>query len=103
METISGYRLLKVKLKAKIYIYVISPTQMCPNKMIQMFLIEDFFHLPLVSTTPVVHLEPRISPGIFEKIQNGRNGIYSGAWGKLIHEKTKSRKSCGTVPLNGKV
>jgi hypothetical protein len=30
-----------------------------------------------VSTTPVVHLEPRISPRIFEKIQNGRNGILS--------------------------
>jgi hypothetical protein len=26
------------------------------------------FHLPLVSTTPVVHLEQRISPRIFKKI-----------------------------------
>jgi hypothetical protein len=25
--------------------------------------------------------------------------VYSGAWGKLIHEK-KSRKSRGTVPLS---
>ncbi len=25
---------------------------------------------------------------------------YSGAWGKLIHEKTWSQKSCGTVSLN---
>jgi hypothetical protein len=32
------------------------------------FLIEDFFHLPPVSTTPVVHLELRISLRIFEKI-----------------------------------
>jgi hypothetical protein len=31
--------------------------------------------LPPVSLTPVVHLEPRISPRIFEKIQNGRTGI----------------------------
>jgi hypothetical protein len=52
-------------------------------------MIEDFFHLPLVSTTPVVHLELRISPRIFEKIRNGPNG-YSGARGKLIHEKNCS-------------
>ncbi len=25
--------------------------------------------------------------------------VYSGAWGKLIHEKTRSRKSRDTVPL----
>jgi hypothetical protein len=30
-------------------------------------LIEDFFHLPPVSMTPVVHLELRISPQIFEQ------------------------------------
>ncbi len=28
-----------------------------------------------MSLTPVVHLEPRISPRIFEKIRNGRSGI----------------------------
>jgi hypothetical protein len=40
----------------------------------KIFLIEDFFHLPPtparrhhLSTTPVVHLELRISPLIFEK------------------------------------
>jgi hypothetical protein len=26
--------------------------------------------------------------------------VYSGAWGKLIHEKTRSKKSRDTVPLN---
>jgi hypothetical protein len=54
-----GCRLLKVHLKAKIYVYVNSTTQI--------YLIEDVFHLPPVSTTPVVHLEPRISQQIFEK------------------------------------
>jgi hypothetical protein len=44
----------------------------------QIFLIEDFFHLPRVSTTPVVHLELRISPRFFEKIQSGCNGILRG-------------------------
>jgi hypothetical protein len=50
-------------------------------------MIEDFFHLPPMSTTPVVHLELRISPGIFGKNQKWYNIImvYSGDWGKLIH------------------
>ncbi len=75
IRTISGCRHLKVSLKAKMFIYVNSTTQRCSNKIIKIFLLEDFFHLPPVSLTPVVHLEPRISPRIFEKIRNGRNGI----------------------------
>jgi hypothetical protein len=46
METISGCRLVKVNLKAKIYMCVNSTTQRCPNKIIKIFLIEDFFRLP---------------------------------------------------------
>jgi hypothetical protein len=57
---------------------------------------EDFFHLPPVPTTLKVHLELRIS--IFEKIQN-RRMVYSGAWGKLIDEKTRSLKPRDTVLL----
>jgi hypothetical protein len=78
MGTISSSRYLKVNLKAKIYIYVNSTIQRCPNKIIKNVLIEDFFHLLPVSTTPVVNLELRISPGIFEKIQKGPNGILRG-------------------------
>ncbi len=78
MGTISGCRYLTVNLKAKIYIYVNSSIQRCPKKIIKIFLIEDFFHLPPVSTTPVVNLELRISPRIFEKILNGSNGILRG-------------------------
>ncbi len=37
------------------------------KKIMKTFLTEDFFHLPPVSMTPVVHLELRISPQIFEK------------------------------------
>jgi hypothetical protein len=69
-----------VNLKAKIYIYVNSTIQRCSNKIIKNFLIEDFFHLPLVSATPVVKFELRISPLLLEKIQNGPNGILWG-WG----------------------
>jgi hypothetical protein len=57
-----------MNLKKKIDLYANSTTQWCPKEIIQIFLIEDFFHLPSVSTTPVVHPELRISPGIFEKI-----------------------------------
>ncbi len=38
-------------------------------------------NLPPVSLTPVVHLGLRISPQIFEKIQNGPNVILWG-WGE---------------------
>jgi hypothetical protein len=85
MGTISSFRHLNVNLKAKVYIYVNSSTQRCPNKIIKIFLIEDFFHLPLVPTTPVVHFELRISPGVFKKNLRALM-VYSEPWGKLIHE-----------------
>jgi hypothetical protein len=59
MGTISSCRYLKVNLKAKIYIDVKCTIQRCPNKIFKIFLIEDFFHLPPVSTTRVVNLELR--------------------------------------------
>ncbi len=48
------------------------------QKIIKTFLIEEFFHLPPVSTTSVVHLELGISPRIFEKIRNGPSSILRG-------------------------
>ena len=75
MATISGCRQIKVNLKAKIYIYVNLTTQRCPNKIIKIFLLEGFFHLPLVLLTPVANLELGISPRIFGKIRNGPHGI----------------------------
>ncbi len=86
MGTISGCKHLKLNLPAKSYIYVYSATQRCPNKIIKIFLFEHFCHLPPVSATPVVHLELRISPRIFEKIRNGPIGILRGL------EKTDSWK-----------
>jgi hypothetical protein len=90
MGTISGYKYLKMNLKAKLYIYVKSTIQSCPNKIIEILQFEDFFHLPPVSTTPVVHLELPISSRIFEKIRNGLNAIlYLGAWGNEKNQKSK--------------
>ncbi len=90
--TVSGCRHLKVNLKAKLYIYVSSTTQRWPNKMIKIFLIEDFFHLPPVST------ELRISPRIFEKIRNGLNGILWG-WGETDSWKEPEAKNLVTLSL----
>jgi hypothetical protein len=58
-------------------------------KIFKTFLIDDFFSLPLVSTTPVVHLELRIFPRIFEKIQNGPNEILRGLGGNSCMKKPK--------------
>ncbi len=60
------------------YLYANSTTQRCPKEIIKIFLIEDFFHLPPVSTTPAANLELWISPRIFENIRNGPNGIIRG-------------------------
>jgi hypothetical protein len=62
------------------------------------FMIEDFFHLPLVSMTPVVHLELRISPRIWEKFETAPV-ILSRAWGKRIHEKKPEAKNLVTLSL----
>jgi hypothetical protein len=98
MATISGCRHLKVKLKAKIYIYVNSTTQRCPNKIIKIFRLEGFFHLPPVSTTPVANLELRISPRNFEKIRNGPNDIIRGL-GETDSRKKPEAKNLVTLSL----
>ncbi len=51
--------------------------------------------LPPASLIPVVHLVLRI----FKKFETVLMG-YSGAGGKLTHEKTRSKKYHDTVPLN---
>jgi len=58
-------------------------------------------NLPPVSTTPVVHLELRISPWIFKKIWNYPNGILRGL-GKLMREgNVLSQKNLvALTPLN---
>jgi hypothetical protein len=79
-------------LKAKIYIYVYSTTQRCPNKIIKIFLFEGFFHLP------VANLELRISPRIVEKIRNDPNCIIRGL-GKTDSRKKPAAKNLVTLSL----
>jgi hypothetical protein len=69
------------------YLYVNSITQRYPNKIIKTFLIEDFFHLPSVSTTLVVQLELGNLCEFSKKFEMALL-LYSGVCGKLIHEKT---------------
>ncbi len=72
--------------------------QRWPNKIIKIFLIDDFFHLPPVSLIPVANLELRISPRIFEKIRNVLNGILWG-WGKTDSWKEPEAKNLVTLSL----
>jgi hypothetical protein len=59
----------------------------------------DFFHLPPVTTTLVVHLELQISaPIVLKKIETALTG-YSGAWGKLFHEKNLKMKISWYCPF----
>ncbi len=64
--------------KTKIFLYANSTTQRCPKEIMKIFLIEDFFYLPPVSTTPMVHLELRISLRIFTKSCNDPSGLIRG-------------------------
>jgi hypothetical protein len=98
MATISGCRQLKVSLKTKIYIYVDFTAQRCPNKIIKIFLLESFCHLPPVSLTPVANLELRISPRIFEKIRNIPNVILIGL-GETDSRKKPEAKNLVTLSL----
>ncbi len=56
-------------------------------------------NLPPVSLTPVVHLDLRVSPRIFEKIRNGPNGILWGGGGKLILKKNRKEKIAWHCPF----
>ncbi len=101
MATISGCRHLKVNFKAKIFIYVHSTTQRCPNKIIKIFLLEGFFHMAPVSLTPVANLELRISPRIFEKIRIGPNDIIRSLRENESRKKPEA-KNLVTLSLKGR-
>jgi hypothetical protein len=51
-----------------------------------------------VSLIPVVHLDLRISPRIFEKIRNGPNGLLWG-WGETDSSKKPEAKNLVTLSL----
>ncbi len=100
MGTISGCKHLKVNLKAKIYIYVNSTTQRCPNKII--FLFEDFFPFAIgvtVNDTGGAPWAANISANFRKNLK--RPWWYTQGLGEnWFMKKTRSRKSRGTVPLS---
>ncbi len=55
-------------------------------------------NLPPVLLIPVVHLDLRISPRIFEKIRNGPNAILWG-WGETDSSKKPEAKNLVTLSL----
>ncbi len=70
-----------------LHLKVNSKEKICPIKTIKTFLIEDFVHLPPVSITPQwCTLSSEYLREFSKKIETALIG-YSGAWGKLIHEK----------------
>ncbi len=71
-----------------------------PQKIIKTFLIEDFFYLPLVPTTPLMHqLWKFANFWISEKNLNGPYRILRGVGETDSWNKSWSRKSRGTVHL----
>ncbi len=78
-----------MNLKAKIYLYVNSPIQRCPNKIIKIFLIEDFFSFAAGFTFNDSGGQPwaaNISAN-FRKNAKWPKWYTQGLGGKLIHEK----------------
>ncbi len=71
------------------------------TKLLKFFYLKIFFHLPPVSLTPVVHLEPRISPRIFENIWNSRNSILRclGETNSWKNQKSKISWHCPFKPI----
>jgi hypothetical protein len=98
MGTISGCRHLKLNLKAK-FIYLLTLPQRCPNKIIKIFLINDFVHLPPVSTTQWCTLSFEYLYEFLKKFETALI-VYSGAWEKLIHEKNQKSKISWHCPFN---
>ncbi len=62
-------------------------------------MIEDFFHLPPVSTTPVCTLSCEYLHEFSKKFETALM-VYSGAGGKLSHEKNQKSKISWHCPLS---
>ncbi len=96
--TISGCWDLRVNLKAKVYLWVNSTSQRCPNKIIKTFMIEDFFHLPPVLRHRWCTLSCEYLREFSKKFETALI-LYSGAWEKLIHEKNPEVENLVTPSL----
>ncbi len=98
MGTIIKLLITSNELKEKIYIYVNSTTQSCPDKIIKFFWLKIFSICHLCQRHRWCTLSCEYLREFSKNLQMALM-VYSGAWGKLIPEKTRSRKSCDTVLL----
>jgi hypothetical protein len=69
------------------------------KKIIKIFLLEDFFHLPPVSTTLMVYLELKMSLRIFEKFEATLIIYCTQGLGGMIHEKYLKSKISWHCPF----
>jgi hypothetical protein len=76
------------------------PVSLIPGAILPTVSLTPVANVPPGSLIPVLHLD--LSSRIYKKIQNGPKEIL-WAGGKLIHEKTRSKNSRDTVPLNVKI
>ncbi len=98
MGFISGCRYLIVNLNAKIYKYVNFTIQRCPKKIIKIFLIEDIF----ICHRCCWHRWSTLSREYLREFSKKFETVlmeYSGAGGKLIHEKNEKKKNLVTLSL----
>ncbi len=102
MGTISGCWDLNVNLKAKMFLSVNSTSQRCSTKIIKIFMIEDFSICHRCQWHRWWTLSCEYLREFSKKFQTALM-VYSGAWRKLNHEKTRSRKISWHCPfkLNG--
>ncbi len=98
MRLISGWGYLKVNLKAKIYVYVNSSIQRCPNKIIKIFQIEDFFICHRCRWHRWSTLSCKYLREFWKKFKTVLMG-YSGAGGKLIHKINQKQKISWHCPF----
>jgi hypothetical protein len=75
-------------------------TLRCPNKLNKLFGLKIFSICHWCQQHRWCTLSCKYVREFLKKIKTALLGYrYSGAWRRLIYEKTCSRKSCGNVPL----
>jgi hypothetical protein len=68
------------------------PVSLIPAAIFPLVSLTQVANLPPVSLIPVVHLDLRISPRIFKKMSYDPIVFFSGAGGKMVHEKNLKQK-----------
>jgi hypothetical protein len=101
MGTISGWRYLKVNLKAKIFIYMLTLlSKGVPTKLSKFFRLKIFFLCHRCQRHRWSTLSCEYLRKFSKKFETALM-VYSRAWGKLIHEKNQKSKISWHCPFIG--